>query len=1367
MGMSEDDQDKTKYQIEMDQPIGTLIGDHGQFNVHIHAAPPTPPPASREELLSALHEASAELRAYPSDIAGFHILRSETAQIVEWALNAESKERLGMLLDQPGGGKTVVMHDVLQQLEAQEVPTLAIKADTLSSINTRADLAERLGLPAPVEECAHHLAAEGPCIVLLDQLDALSLALSRDQPTLDVMLDTLARLREIEGVRIVASCRTFDLNNDPRLSTIKVDRKFSLRPFDEEQVNQVLHAIGIDPSSLLPAHRELLTVPLHLDVYARVVIADPPGQTPENYRTLQDLYEALWRKRIEVVPPDKPPPSQRSAAIYRLVEVMQNSRRLTAPVGVLDELSEAANYLEHEGFVRREGSHRLFLHQTLFDYCYARRFVAQGQSLTQEILNGPQGLFERSQMVQVLAYLRGLDEQAYLRELTSLFFAADLRVHLRLLLIGWFGALPNPADSELRIARRLVQEADGLAQFLQAIRGNEAWFDLLSDGDLHRLLCTADDNLADAIAHYLSTVIQGRTDAVLACLRPYVGKSERWDSRAALCLSRLEDWQNAEALDLLCDLLSRRRTAGWEDLCFHHLAESNPAGGCRVLRAYLDERLDALLTHVQAERAAAEPDPDAAYRTELPDRFTWERRLFGEHTIDTLMDRAVQVSPEAAVEHLLPWFVRAVMILTDATYGEDLYPIDTLFAWGWYGEHISEGPAFAWRMARALQSFARTQPAGFRAIARQLAAIESMSIHRLLTFGYLADPETYAEDIFAYLTADNRRLNIGDIEDSRYDSGRLYGAAFQHVDSERRAVLEKLVLDYRPSGESLGRGRQGSAQLYFLKSAPLDLLSESARRRLHKLESKFPGFEPGPPQGVVVGWVGPPIERSSQVKMSDEHWLSAMRRYDDSTGWRAHGSDPLKGGAVQLARSFADQVKEDPGRFYHLAQLFDETIALYYISAAISGLADSDAPADWLFDLVRRFAPRVEGEFRRSVCWALEKRAEDGVPDDLLDVMTNWAFHDPDPAEELWSTVAKGSSQPYHGGDPHSRGVNSNRGSAVNAVCRCAWERKPRQTERIFQLLEEMADDPSIAVRTCVIENLGPLLNEDDSRTLAVFEQTMNEHRALLPSPLVHRFLYWTYYHHFERIRPCVEALLASPQEAARQAGARLACLAAFWYVEAEAPAKQVMGCPPQKTGKGLGKYLRVRIQRLLFRMWRAFSLLGGHFVESDPATRRGAAQVYARNLAEQEVEDVCRGRLLQLMHDPDESVRACVGDCFRHLQPDHLNRLQPFIEQFLASPALMDGAHHLLKYLAPLAADTPALALRATECIMDAAGNEVTDIRKASAILERDLARLPLAVYIHTLDLTQKSRAMDLFERLLLMGSRTAHKALSDWDRK
>jgi hypothetical protein len=219
------------------------------------------------------------------------------------------------------------------------------------------------------------------------------------------------------------------------------------------------------------------------------------------------------------------------------------------------------------------------------------------------------------------------------------------------------------------------------------------------------------------------------------------------------------------------------------------------------------------------------------------------------------------------------------------------------------------------------------------------------------------------------------------------------------------------------------------------------------------------------------------------------------------------------------------------------------------------------------------------------------------------------------------------------------------------------------------------------------------------------------------------------YYEHFREIRIFLENMLYNPDAATRQAGARLICLAGFRHSEAQDLVEQV--------------------------------------VQGDAALRRGAAQVYARNLEVEELQNICEAGLRTLMTDPDAQVRSHVAECFIYLGPEHLDSLQSFFERFINSPALIDGARYFLEYFAPLAADMPNLALLAVERILDEVGSEITDIRTSAARLESDLARLPLAVYTHAGGPRVKSEAMATFERLLLMGSRTARQALQDWDRR
>lgn len=234
---------------------------------------------------------------------GLRLERGVVGEIVHWAQeapDAENKDNVAVLLDVAGMGKTVVMGDVLRGLEDAGATVLAIKADAqLSGVADRDGLQVKLDLPDRVERVVRRLAALEKVVVIVDQIDALSLSMARDQRALGVVLETVAKLREVPGVRILFSCRAFDLSNDPNLDRLEVSRRFGLPPLSDEEISRVLAAQDFDLGSLSPAARELLRTPLHLDLFSRILEAREPSQDTRRdglgISTLQDLYALLWR----------------------------------------------------------------------------------------------------------------------------------------------------------------------------------------------------------------------------------------------------------------------------------------------------------------------------------------------------------------------------------------------------------------------------------------------------------------------------------------------------------------------------------------------------------------------------------------------------------------------------------------------------------------------------------------------------------------------------------------------------------------------------------------------------------------------------------------------------------------------------------------------------------------------------------------------------------------------------------------------------------------------------------------------------------------------------------------------------------------
>jgi len=62
--------------------------------------------------------------------------------------------------------------------------------------------------------------------------------------------------------------------------------------------------------------------------------------------------------------------------------------------------------------------------------------------------------------------------------------------------------------------------------------------------------------------------------------------------------------------------------------------------------------------------------------------------------------------------------------------------------------------------------------------------------------------------------------------------------------------------------------------------------------------------------------------------------------------------------------------------------------------------------------------------------------------------------------------------------------------------------------------------------------------------------------------------------------------------------------------------------------------------------------------------------------------------------------------------------------------------------------------------------GKDIVDIQKATALLDDDLVNLVVSIHTHGVALKLKSRAMDVFERVMDLGSHYANRALEAVDR-
>jgi hypothetical protein len=443
-----------------------------------------------EVALRRMQDKSRTFDAYPDsfeNVEGSHLPRQETQKLVQWIDRDLPQKPYGepvppikILAGNAGYGKTVIMKEVLANLQKREIPVLALKADHLSYQDVD-DLNQKLQLGNYFTDVFRILAkSHERVVVLIDQIDALSRSLSGNHSAIKAFQDFINELKSVgEGrIRIIVSCRIYDLEYDLLLQSLKVHDAVTVAALSKEQITQVLQKLdeGIAPQQLPENLWQLLKVPLHLDVFCRVY---HPDLQLNSLAAVQDLYDELWEQKInQASERSKLAPQELSNLIEELAKQMYERQEISLNVRTFKRRHpDALAYLSTERLLIEEQKQLQFFHQSFFDYAFARWFVDAGLSIAQELRTQHQGLFLRSKVQQVLAFLRGDDAKEYIEELRTILADEEhvFRFHIQSMLINQLGFEEQPTCQEKQLVQDLILDNPSFfLVFLESVRG-EQW----------------------------------------------------------------------------------------------------------------------------------------------------------------------------------------------------------------------------------------------------------------------------------------------------------------------------------------------------------------------------------------------------------------------------------------------------------------------------------------------------------------------------------------------------------------------------------------------------------------------------------------------------------------------------------------------------------------------------------------------------------------------------------------------------------------------------------------------------------------------------------------------------------------------------
>ena len=1231
------------------------------------------------------------------------IERSEATEAIE----ALRDRRVALVAGTAGGGKSSVLDQSVEMLEESDAQVLALRLDRLKSFASTTDLGRQIGLEtSPAVVLA--LAADGRAAYLvIDQLDAVSLASGRMPESFDVVVDLIGEALSVSGLKIILACREFDIDNDHRIRAL-TDRpdtaKVSVAPLTTEAVNAAVTAMGLDATKLTPSQRSILQTPMHL-----VLLSSIAGQERAlAFQSRGSLFEAYWERKRQMSRV-KRADVRFNAVLSRVANAASDRQTLSVPIEILDEgeLIEDANVLVSEHVLARDGDRIAFFHETFFDYAFARQWVSRSESLTHFLLRDEQELFRRGQVRQILQHLYEREPERFLVEAVSVLTSDRVRFHIKETVLAVLSNLGAPSSEDAEAIFEVSATGPRYEEQLWLHTRRTPWFRrFYDDGIIASWLDSNDSTLQQRAVNLMASAVKELPDEVAELLGARQSAPEylnwlRWIARFS------DPFLSRNLFDLI---LAAVRAGGFDAaehelwLAVHDLAKRQPLWAIELIRARVIEHPDTL--------ALDESEKVVLLRLR-------------EYGASELVREAAAAEPLAFVQTVVP-YLRRVMAATAYEPRPDDPIRDRHFCARFEVDELDDNDlddALFAGAVRALESLAQTATADVHPLLEELAEDSHDAAQFLLYRALTSGGANFADWAAALLLEGGARLDCGYMADSDWAARELVKSIAPHLSDNVHLQLEDLFRDLRNAYED--RYSFGRSAFTFLSALEEDRLTPAGIRRLGEYRRKFGEEAPSEPLGITGGSIESPIGMDAAAKMSDDQWLKAMAKHNgDRTNW-----SNFTGGAHELSHVLREQAKADPKRFALLTLKVTPDLNAAFAAGLLMGFADAerlDDAAPLVYDAVRHLASLGHDDVDRWLGIALRRYYRD-VPIDLVELLLERALQSPDPEDDS-PIFARDGDDGRSAADMHNNAISTGRGSLAEVLGDLLiYDANGERTELVRPHLNTLASDPVIFVRSSAAHTLAAALRHARPDAISAFEKLIDTDDRILAAGMVRRLMLYIGNVDPDVITPVIQRMLESSDGEAREAGGVLAAFAGLEW-----------GRPDLLT-KAL---------------------------EGDAMTRKGIAEVCANRVDRTSNAALASATLTTLMTDEDDDVLEAVAKVAPHLRNHQLRPFAGLLAALIDSPAYDHATPQLLLTLQYAPDKVDDLVLKASQRFISVFGSEAADIRTGAAGDAHYISELVVRGLAQSRNRDHRAALLDVLDNLLELGVYGVNNAIAQAER-
>lgn len=1305
-----------------------------------------PGPLQRDQIVQALSERGLRFirNAIPLDpIQVSSSFATASADLVDWkttlpnddwlerpeldvlcARIANDPASLTLVLGEPGCGKSALLAKLAREQIALGLPGLAIKADYLSeAVIDTSSLGDHLNLPADPIDCVVALAKSTKVLVLVDQLDALADLVVQHSTRLRAPMDLIRGLSGVQNVHIVVSCRVFEHRHDTRLQNLDAETMILDLP-SWDDVEATLKKSGIHAGGWNASIREDLRSPQTLNLFLQLIRTTNEADLLLGY---QHMLGELWKQQVL-----SDTSGQSRDALYAITALMAEREVLWLPEALFDAFHPELQQLSRSGILLCEGGRVGFHHQTLYEYIRARSFLDAPGHLTEVVLAHQHSLRVRPLLWHSLAYMRAVDYPTYAKEIERLWHA-DLRPHLKMLLIEFLGQLQDPYPSETALVEEKWDDPWYRRRILATTPGSSGWFDWLANDHLIEVMRLPVEE-ARIVLPVLWRALPNRQSRVLDLIGIHWQANAEKDPLTWFILEQLPTW-DTDCIALCRQILARTEISDWQaNHILSVVSAADPSQAPLLLDAWLQQRT------VKAQQ-----------RTEETERLA--NILNGRELYD--LPAIAEAAPREFMVTVWPSVLKVAQIVAQDAHDfvVGYRSVDLRFP-DLDDEDSRREKPFISAVIAGVKLLAERHPEDFLDFLHSNRQFDLMPVQRLLALGLQRVAPRYPAEALEFLLEDPRRLVIGTYRDAHADSKRLIRAISPHLDRVQNQLLERAIRDwcryiYLPDDDAKTRLHRlqwtRQHRLRLLRAIPPEHMSVPCRRHVAEEERAFPNLDDADVRISGFGRIDSPMDAAGMRRASEKDVLSLFAELTDQTQWD-HPRHSMRGGVIQASRELAELAKTMPDKAIRLIRQMNPDSNGIAVGAVLRALGESKHDATTLHSLILELNQKGfdSAEFRRDAADAARAAVSDDwpLPQDLFNLLVTWLRDDLDETtadeDDVENKDLSGSILWSHGGFvvvPHGNYP------VLATLTHACLSQKPPRTEEWLSILETHLG------RKEQLKVWGSLAY--DLRWLTCADHDRAQHFLL-------------------------DLFEAQPGLCGFRAGVMLLAHSQHWISAATANAllDRLFAMGAGFSAQAAGEILMLRfalkgkdesdLQGLLERY-----LSGVNNTPFSAQCRIGLAYAAAELWAEADCRAEIHPYLLRLLDPSDEKVAAAAARVFagRKLKPDAASR--ELIEHLQARPNLLRqiADNDLGECLISMLEAAPLVVGNVVRALLDASGDEFFNNTSSRYFLAEHL--LTVSLRLQEMGTPYQELGAHIFERLLEFNTSEARNVALDLDKR